>query len=508
MRTDKGIKNGIVAILCNLITIVVTFVAQSIFIDILGNEYNGLNGLFSNIISMLGVVELGLGSALIYHLYEPIAKKNISKIKSLMRYYRNGYRVIAGIIALLSLLIMPLLHFFVSTELDINIYLVFALFAAESVVSYSLSYKRSILYASQKNYIINVVKIGYIIILNVSQILMLLYTHDFYLYLIIKIVARILENAVITLIANKKYSYIRDKDVEELDKEVKKDVFKKIRGLFNHKIGSYIVLGTDNIIISKFLDLGTVGLYTNYTLIVNGIVNLFSQIFYSLTAVVGNLLVEKDSQKSYAVYKNMNFINFVLACVGSIGFYFVSKPFMEMWLGDDFILNNITIFVLMMKLYFDIYGYTIGAFKTAGGIFYEDRFVPIIQSVINIVVSIGLVMVVGLPGVILGTVASSLLLYFYSYPKLVYEKLFNRKYSQYMHEFLLYFMVLITVFLIVSLMDGFIIVDNVFVSILVKIFESTFIPLMIVFLAFRKTSECKYMEKIVKKILKIDKKKD
>lgn len=500
MRTDRSVKNGIVAILSNFVTVIISFLAQAVFVHTLGNEYNGLNGLFLNVISMLGVIELGFGSALIYHLYKPIAEEDIPLIKSLMRFYRNGYRIIAATILLLSLLATPFLHLFVSIDLDVNIYVVFLLFAIESSASYLLSYKRSILYADQKNYIINIVKIGYVVVLNTFQILVLSFTQNFYLYLIVKIIARILENIAITIIANKKYSYIRDNNIKKLDNIIKKDIFKKIRGLVNHRIGGYIVLGTDNIIISKFLDLGTVGFYTNYTLIINGIMNLVSQIFYSITAGVGNLLVEDNRQKSYKVYKNMSYINFIIACIGSIGFYYVSKPFISVWLGDDYILNDITVFILMIKLYLDIFGYTLGAFKTAGGIFYEDRLIPIFQALVNIVVSVGLVVLIGLPGVILGTIASSLLLYLYSYPIFVYRRMFKKRYSQYIVEVVSYFLIFIAIFFLILLLNSTIVLDNIIVDIVLKVLLSIFIPAAIILILFRKTEEHRYTQRLLKNI--------
>lgn len=504
MRTEKSIKNAISAIVSNGIAIIVSFIAQAFFVRLLGKEYNGLNGLFSNIISMLSVVELGLGSALVYHLYEPLAKNDKKKIKSIMRFYRNSYRIVALIIIILSVAMLPFLNLFVNTNLDINIYLVFLLFAVESSSSYLLSYKRSILYADQKSYILNIIKIGYTILLNTLQVTFLLFTKNYYLYLIIKIAARIIENLVITTIANKKYSYLRTGNTVPLDNKTKKSITKKVKGLLFHKIGSYIVLGTDNIIISSFINLGTVGIYANYTLITNGINAIFSQVFYSITAGIGNLLTEKRPEKSYKSYKEILLINFWITCFSCIAFYLISKPFVEMWVGPEYVLTKDITLVIMINLYLNMYGYTIGAFKTASGIFHEDRFVPILQSVTNIIVSIALVIPFGLMGVIIGTIASTLILYLYSYPHFVYTKLFNRKKISYYLEFFKYIVIFAIIFTVSVLAYNAITIhvdqESVIFRLIIAACVSLLLPNIMLLVMFKNTPQFEIFKTITKTI--------
>lgn len=502
MRTEKSIKNVIVAFISNFSNIIIGFISQAIFIKYLGEEYLGLNGLFSNLVSMLGIVELGLGSALIYHLYEPIAKKSIDEIKSLMQFYKKSYNIIALIITILGLLITPFLNFFVETSLNVNIYIIFILFIIDIVFSYLLSYKRSILYGNQENYIVNAIHILYTLFMNISQIIVLIYSKNYFYYLIIKIISRILENIIITYIANKKYPYIKDKNAKKLDNEIKKDVFKKVKGLFLHKIGSYLVLGTDNIIISKFINLITVGIYSNYALISNGIKNLFSQIYYSITASVGNLLIEKEPEKSYDIYQKMLFMNYWLACFCSISFFIISKPFVTVWLGKNYILNNITVFFLMIQLFLDIFGYTIGSFKTGAGIFHEDRWIPLLQSIINIVVSVILVKSMGLTGVIIGTIVSQLLLYTYSYPKYVYEPIFKRNKLKYYKEMIQYLLLFLMTFTITVLLTKYININNSFIELIIYATICIIIPNIITILLFFRSKEFKYFINLIKSKIK------
>ena len=479
MRTEKSIKNAATAIISNSVAILASFAAQAIFIKTLGKEYNGLNGLFSNIISMLSVFELGLGSALVYHLYEPIAKKDKEKIKSIMRFYRNSYRAIAATIALLSIALLPFLHFFVTSTIDINIYIVFLLFAADSSFSYLLSYKRSILYANQESYILNIIRIGYTLLLNTAQIIILLLTKNYYLYLIIKIVSRIAENLAITLVSNKRYPELKSKKVNKLGIKTKRSIYKKVKGLLFHKIGSYIVLGTDNIIISKFIDLATVGLYANYTIIINGINALFSQIFYSITSSIGNLLTEKNSIKSYSTYRQILLINFWIACFSCIAFYLISRPFISIWIGDEYLLNDAIVISIMINLYLTMYGNTIGSFKAACGIFHEDRFVPLIQSVVNIIVSIALVKPLGLAGVVIGTIISTMILYLFSYPRYVYSRLFNKKIRDYYMETAKYAILFAIIFIISNITYNVIVSNCKISSLPIQLVVATIISLLL-----------------------------
>ncbi len=502
MRTSKSIKNAIIAFITNFITIVIAFIAQTIFIKYLGKEYNGINSLFSNIISMLGVVELGIGSALIFHLYEPIANNDKEKIISLMNFYKKSYRLIALIIFILSLLILPFIKFFVDTTLNINIYIIFILFSIESVCSYLLSYKRSILIANQENYIINIVRIIYILLLNSLQILSLILTKNYYFYLILKIFCRIIENIIITIIANKKYPFINEDKNKNIDDKTKGDIFEKVKGLLFHKIGSYIVLGTDNIIISKFLGIVVVGIYSNYVMIINGVISIFSQIFYSITASIGNLLVEKKSNKSFVTYKNINFINFWISCFACISFYIISKPFVLIWLGNDYLLNEEIVLCLTLKMYLDLYGYTIGAFKNAAGIFYEDRFVPIIQSVVNIIVSVALVLIMGLPGVIIGTIASSMVLYFYSYPKLVYNKIFKQNVIKYYCEFFKNLILFILILIVTIFVNNLFVFESNIINILWSCCIAFIVPNLLVIIIFNKSEGFNFIFSIIKKFLK------
>lgn len=500
-RTKSSIKNTIASIASNLLTILINFVVQAIFLKILGIEYSGINGLFSNILTMLGIVEMGLGNAIIFNLYKPIAEKNKEKIKSLMKFYQKSYHIIAIIVSIIGLSLIPILPEIVGTvQADVNINIIYLLFLFDTVAGYLLSYKRSILYANQENYIVNVIHIGYLIIMNTLQLVVLYLFRNYYMYLGVKVIMRIVENLAITFIADKKYQYLKEKDVQELSKETKDDIFKKIKAMFLHKIGGFVVNGSDNIIISYFLGVETVGLYYNYYIIINAVYTLFTQLIASTTASVGNLLAS-NSKKTFEVFKKIRFLNFWTVSFSGICILVIMNSFINIWIGEKYILPNVILMVLVFNYYQKSMRNCYIAFKDAAGIYYEDRYVPILESVINIVTSIIFLKLFGLVGVFLGTVFSGFVLHFYSYPRFVYKKIFKRTYRQYMKETVGY----IFIFLIVACITYFISTiykfDNEYMEIIKNILTAILIPNLIFLILFKNTEEYKYYKNLLLNIL-------
>ena len=508
MRSQNSIKNTVVSILMSIITILIGLVTQKIFIKILGTEYLGINGLFTNILSMLAIAELGIGSAIIYSLYKPIAQNDKEKIKSLIGFYKKSYRIIALIVAIIGICVVPFLEKIVGqTDIQESITFLYLLFLFDTVVSYLLTYKRSILYASQKTYIINIVHILYLVLMNILQIVILVLTKNYIAYLVIKIIFRIIENVVITIIANKMYPYIKGKNVKEIDKQTKKSIILKVKGLIFHKIGSFVVLGSDNIIISTFLGVATVGLYSNYNTILQAVNNLFSQVFSSITASVGNLLVEKEKEKSYRIYKNMLFINSWMYNFSAIAILCLMEPFIKIWIGGQYLLSYGVLIILSINFYVQGMRKTSNTFKEAAGIFHEDRFVPIMESIINIVASIAFLKIWGLAGVFLGTVTSSLILFLYSYPEYVYKKLFNRTYWQFLKEHSKYLMISAICGIITVVITKNIKLNNNFIQLILNGIIVVIVPNLLQYLIFRKREEFEYTKSMVINMLQKGKQK-
>ena len=444
MEKKKSLVNVASSILSSLANVAIGFFAQRIFLAFLNTEYLGLNGLFTNIISMLAILELGIGSAITFSLYKPLAHNDRATIKALMLFYKKAYRIIALVVASIGLVITPFLPLLIKeVTIDINIYVVYLLFILDVICSYLLTYRRSILYADQKNYQINIVHICYLVIMNAAQLSVLALTKNYYLYLGTKIIARIAENLIIHLLVHRQYAYLDNLKNAKLEKIIEKDIYKKIKALFFHKIGTFIILGTDNLIISKFIGLIEVGLYSNYYLVINATNQLVGQAITALTPTVGRKLATEKSENSYNAFKKTRFAGFVLACIISVGFFVCIQPLIKIWLGEQYLFGFLTIAMLSLNMFQKLQRYAYSTFKEAGGIYHEDRFVPLIESVLNIAASIILLQFFGVAGVFMGTIISGLALWCYSYPKFVYKRLFGRSYFSYAKETLGYIAVFI-----------------------------------------------------------------
>ncbi len=502
MRTDNSIKNSITSMIGYIIKIAIGFISQTLFIKILSIEYLGLNGLFTNILYMLSFFELGFGSAIIYNLYKPVAEENIEAVKSLMKFYKKIYNIVAIAISIVGILIIPFLTKIVGeVSVDINIYVIYLLFLFQTVSSYLISYKKSLIYAHQKSYIINNVHMVCLVSFTAFRLLLLYLTKNYYIYLIISTAAQLIENIIGHIIANKLYPYLLDKNVNKLDPAIEKDIFKKVKALFFHKVGTVIVNGTDNIIISMFLGVTQVGLYSNYNLIITYIFNFLSNIITSTTASVGNLLASKEENRFFGVFKKIRFLNFWIAAFTATSILVIVQPFVKIWIGEEYILNIFVVIVLMLNYYQRTTRITYVTFKDSAGIWYEDRFIPILESIFNIVASIVLLKIFGLAGVFMGTIVSSLILWCYSYPKLVYKKIFKRNYINYAMETLGYLALFVAIAGACLGLSLILKVNNIYLQLVINTIISAIIPNLIMFLIFRKTENFKYFKGIVFNII-------
>lgn len=493
MRIKNSIQNSIIAIFSNTLAILIGFLAQKIFISILGTEYLGLNGLFSNILSILSIAELGIGETIIFHLYKPLANNNIEEVKPLINFYKKAYNVIAIVILTVGICIIPFLKFFIGyTELNVNFQLIYILFLLQTVSSYLLTYKRSILYADQKNYIISLVHIVYLILLNTMQIIILYISKNYYLYLIIKIICILLENIIINVIANKKYPYLLDQKIKKIDKSLEKNIFRRVKAQLFHKIGGAVINGTDNIIISKFFGVLVVGVCSNYFLIISAIKNLFVQFILSITASVGNLLVEDNEKKSFEIYKKIRFVNFWVATFATTSLLVNMQDFMIVWLGREFLLSMPVLVVLSFNLYQKLMRCCNDVFLSAAGICVENRFVPIAEVILNILFSIILLKIFGLIGVFLGTIISGLALWCYSYPKYVYRQLFDKGYFQFIMEILGYILVFGIIANATYLISNAFVINNTLVKVISNCIVSIIVPNILLIIFFVKTDNFKY----------------
>lgn len=481
-RTKQSIKNIVSGIGSQIILALLSLFTTKIIKAHLGFEYLGLNGVFSNIISFLNLTELGIGSAIIFALYRPLAEKNENQILSLMQFYKKAYHIIALIVLLIGLLLIPFLSIIVKSSLD-NLYviLVFLLFLTNTVSSYFLSYKQSLISADQKNYIITFYSLIFQIVTKFMQLLVVLLFDSYVLFLFIGIISTLLLNILLAVKANKLYPYLKTKKKQALTVETSKLILNKTKAMFLHSIGTFVNSGTDNIIISSFLGVVQVGKYGVYISIINIVLAVLNQFFNGIYSSLGNFIVEKNADEQYLLYKKIDRINSCAQIFIPVCLCMLFNPFIAWWLGEDACLSNFTVYLLSFNTFITIMRKPIHIFKSTSGLFEKDRFVPLVESIINICISILLVKFIGIDGVILGTIISCLLAPVWISPLIVYKYLFNKNLFLYFISHILNLIISVILVLILSVVLKFVTVTNIFLQLCLDFIIVCFVSAISVF---------------------------
>lgn len=439
-RTRYVSKNIVVSLVCQVINLVLSFVSRYFFVRTLGLTHLGVNGLFTNVLTILSFAELGIGNAIIYHLYKPISEDNKERIKSLLRLYDVTYKIIFGIVVATGLAVIPLLHFFVDLDVNIkeSIYIIYLLFLSNTALSYIFSYKKSVLLAHQKNYI-NLI-VGQIIhILQVAgQVIVLVFLKNFILFIVIQITGTCLENIICSLVANKLYPFIKNKGVS-LSKIERKEIFLNVRDLSFYKFGSVILNGTDNILISAMVDIDSVGLVSNYVLLNNACSSFLGAVMNSFVASVGNFNVHSSSkEKKYGVFSKMLFICFFIYGYAAVGLLLLTNKLIPLWLGDGYLLDNITQIAIIIGFLVQGVHTVLITFRTTLGYFKQGRYSPLISAIINIILSIFLCKLIGLPGIFIATPISRICAIGLTDTHIIFKKEFKKSKAVYLYNCLFY----------------------------------------------------------------------
>ncbi|WP_410513563.1 hypothetical protein PaeBR_03690 [Paenibacillus sp. BR2-3] len=500
MRVKNSLINITAGIGNQIIITLLSFISRTVFINSLGIEYLGVNGLFTNILMMLTLAEAGIGTSIMYSLYKPIAENDYEKINKLMRLYRNAYLVIALVVTLLGLSLMPFLDTIVKDSNVNNLYLIYLIFLLNTVTPYLFSYKNSFLNVSQKGYIITLTFSVSSILSTCLKIGILYYTANYIMFLIIDSIITITTAITLTTIANKKYPYLKKKVTGSLDAETKGGIIKNVKAIVIQNIGSYLVLGTENILISTFVSVAAVGLYSNYKMLVDIARTFINQIFSNLYHSVGNLVSSESDKKIYSVYKVMLLLSFWLYSLLTILLYILIEPFISIWIGNQFLMSNSVLIILMLLFFERGMRNPISTVKTTAGIFHEDRFVPLVQAAIGLGVSIVLVQRIGITGVFIGSLVSALAMPFWTTPYLVYKKVFHLSVVDHYLKYAYYMLIGIGAFVATYYTSGFIHADSFLHLVAKGLIAFTTINILYVIL-FHRSEEFDYLLGVARALL-------
>lgn len=503
MRTKNAFSNISFAMINTILLNVLRFVTRTIFIHYLSSLYLGVNGLLSNVLGILSLADLGIGTAIGFSLYEPLAKNNKEKIKTLMSFFKKAYRIIALIVLLLGLGLLPFLDFFVDETSSIaHLRIYYLVFLFNMVIGYLFSYMRTLMIADQKEHKITKIVILFNLSLTLLQILSLILFKKYLIYLLVQSLVLVVENIVINKYIIKNYPYLKEKNIKKLKAEDKKNLSTNVKALLFHKIGSYFVDSTDNLIISKFLGLVKVGLYSNYYLISSTLASFLTSALWGSISSFGNLNVLENEEKRYSIYKVINLIGFTCYGVIAICLFQLFNLFVrDLWLGKEFVLKTGTVLIICINFYVSGMMHVNDAIKSSGGLYDKDKYIPLIQSAINIISSIILVKYYGLTGVFIGTLISSIVPTIVK-PYIIYKYLFNRNCFSYFTMYVKQLLIIGLSALIVNYINSKIIISSAIIAFVIKGIVSALIPLIIIILCYFKTDTFDILKEKIKVILK------
>ena len=424
-----------------ILTLLLSFASRTVFIYVLGASYLGINGLFSNVLSLLSLTELGIGVAITFYLYKPIACNDIDRIKSLMQFYKKCYRFVGFAILGFGCLLMPFLDKMVNLNQSIpeNLYLIYFLFLLNSSFSYLFwAYKQTLMNANQKQYKIEKINIVFTLISCLTDIVVLLIFRNFIIYLLSKMAVTITKNIVIALKIDKEFPYLKDKNVKPLAKDEIKTFFKGVGNESVFKLGSTLFNSTLNIIVSIFIGTVVVGYYSNYYLIIGQVNVIFGLIMLSITAGIGNVVAVENKEKIYQVYKMLDMGVFLVNAFCTVCMFQLFNSFINIWLGHidkNYILSQFVVGLICLDFYLNNSCQVIATYRNASGLFAVGRDRQVIAGIINIPLSIGLIKLIGLPGAFLSPVLCKLFITVCPFMADLGKQVFQKRWTVIMSDF-------------------------------------------------------------------------
>ena len=409
-RTKNVAVNMTVSLATQVVMLFLNFVSRTVFIQTLGIDYLGINGLFHNVLTVLSFAELGIGNAIIFNLYKPLAVNDHERLCSLMSLYKRIYRIIFLVVLIVGLAIIPFLPYLIKGEPNIseNLTLIYILYLINTSVSYLYIYKQSIIQADQKRYLVVGILTIASIVRVLAQIAVLYIFHDFILFLVIQIVSTIGGNIVCSYIADKKYPFLK-KTPKALEKDDSKKIFKDVKSMAAYKFGSIILNSSDNIIISALVSITTVGMVSNYVMLYGACNTILRSITSAFTASIGNLNATGTESQKYNVFNKVLFITAWMYGMAAVGIIVLSKYFIALWIGEEFILDTIIAVAIVLEFYVAGIHTVESHYRTTMGFFVKGRFAPVLAAVLNIVLSVILCQKIGVVGVFLATAISRVL---------------------------------------------------------------------------------------------------
>lgn len=426
MDKRKSILNVSVSVTFRIITMLMVIGVRRALIRFCGNEVNGLNALYLSIVGFLSVAELGVGTAITFCMYQPIVEGDHNKVSALYHLFRRLYLVIGGVILLSGLAITPYIHVFAKdyAALEVNLYLTFVLMLLSVVLTYLFASKTALINAYQNNYITSAIQSSRLVLQYVLQIAVLYATHSFVWYLVCRIAAVLVQWGLTELAAAKRYRSILD-NRQKVDRETRRAVTVSIKAMFMHQIGSVLVNTVDSVVISFFVGVIALGEYSNYLTVLSAMNGVIVLVFTSLTSVMGHLYAKADKETSKGYCEAFHLLNFVIGTVFFLEYYAVIDHLIAVLFFEELIVEKSVSFVITLNGFVQFMRRSVLVFREVTGTFYYDRYKPLFEGVVNLVLSVVLVKQMGVTGVIAATILTNLLICHVVEPYVLYRHGFS-----------------------------------------------------------------------------------
>ena len=501
-RTKNATRNIIWGILEKIVIVLLPFVTRTVMIKALGAEYLGLSSLFTSVLSVLSISELGIGTAIVFSMYRPIAEDDNDTLCALLNTYRRVYHVIGCIILVCGLVITPFIPKLVHGEVppDINLYILYFVYLFNTVISYFLfAYKAALFSAHQRNDLTYKRSLVINICSNLYKIIVLFVFRNYYVYVVAVPLATIATNLINAYLAKKMFPQVVPRG--KITAEMKEGIKKRIIGLVSFKIYGVVFTSVDSLVISAFLGLTPLAIYNNYYYIQTAIVGFLTILTASITAGVGNKMVTNSKDDNYLDFKKFVFANGWICSWCSVCLFCLYQHFMEWWVGPSLLFPFST--MLLMTLYFLLprithLQYT---YREAAGLWWEDRFRPLVATAANLVLNLSLIRVIGLNGVLISTLFCTVFINVPWGAIILFRKYFERSPAEYFRHILFYIAVTAGVgactYALCSLLP-----KTGFMILIVKALICLVLPNLLFLIIYRKRKEYQYMKQLITRILK------
>lgn len=431
-RFRSSSRNAMAAVVTSIVMGVISFVERVVFNQCFISDYLGFYSLFKNVISVLSVANLGLSSAIAFSLYAPLAEDDYDEVRAILFFFKKVYLVVGTVILLLGLAFTPFLKFFVSTEVEMSaVQTYFIIFLLSTVFEYYLSYKYILFNADQKQYVTTIVtNLGWASMYFV-QIIVSITTHSFLLYSICLFVFDSLQGVITNVLADRKYKYLKSKKPGKLSEKSKDGIVQNVKGLIWSKFGNVLVSSSDSIMISAIVGSSILGLYSNYQMISKGLLTFTKILPNAITASIGNVGAVESNETVSESYKYIDMSFFLLYGIISVVLFNIINPIVATFFGASRTLPISSALCICVLFYLENSKSLFSTYRSSLGLFWFDRYRPIISGIMNIIVSILLGNVIGFDGIILGTIITYVVIDLWFEPMVIYHKGFHQSSRKY-----------------------------------------------------------------------------